>query len=329
MPPGTDGPPRIWFSRSSCSSSAWLCRSPSRSAWCGRMIEPIYWRTCSAAPRCCSPWACSWPDSLDSSFPRSGSWGCSSASLSCISPRRAPTSFFGLAGGGGWQAGCWRHTGRCSSGSRCLASGPVICRWREIFPPSSTAFSSVVTCGRTPGIPRGCSPLCRRCRRPCWAPSRGVASVGSIGRREDGRVVRGRSRGRRARFGLGSALPINKNLWTSSYVLFTAGVALQGLALCYWTIDVRGWSRWAGPLVVYGMNALAVFVASGLAAKSMGLIRVPRGESWTSLTAWLYETLFASWAGPLNGSLAFAVSYVLLWWCLMWLLHGRGIHIEI
>ena len=72
-----------------------------------------------------------------------------------------------------------------------------------------------------------------------------------------------------------------------------------------------------------------MFVASGLAAKSMGLIRVPRGESWTSLTAWLYETLFASWAGPLNGSLAFAVSYVLLWWCLMWLLHGRGIHIEI
>ena len=123
--------------------------------------------------------------------------------------------------------------------------------------------------------------------------------------------------------------PINKNLWTSSYVLFTAGVAFQGLAPCYWTIDVRRWTRWAEAFVVYGMNALAVFVASGLVAKSMALVRVPRGESWTSVTGWLYETAFASWAGPLNGSLAFAVSYVLLWWWLMWLLHRRGVHIKI
>ena len=122
--------------------------------------------------------------------------------------------------------------------------------------------------------------------------------------------------------------PINKGIWTSSYVVFTAGAALLLLGLLYWMIDVRLWRSWSKPMVVYGMNAIAVFVASGLVARIMGLWRVGGGEG-VPLKTWVYEHVFASWAGPLNGSLAFAVSYVMLWLGLIWILYLRRIFIKI
>jgi predicted acyltransferase len=125
----------------------------------------------------------------------------------------------------------------------------------------------------------------------------------------------------------GMVFPINKGIWTSSYVVFTAGAAALLLSLMFWVMEVRGKKGWAKPLIVYGMNAIAVFVASGLLARIMGIVRV--GAEAQSLKGWIYENLFASWAGPLNGSLAFALSYVLLWLGLMWLLHRRRVFIKI
>jgi predicted acyltransferase len=79
--------------------------------------------------------------------------------------------------------------------------------------------------------------------------------------------------------------------------------------------------------VVYGMNAIAVFVASGLLARIMGIVRV--GAEDISLKGWIYQNLFASWLGELNGSLGFAVSYILFWLALMWILYRRRIFIKI
>ncbi len=123
--------------------------------------------------------------------------------------------------------------------------------------------------------------------------------------------------------------PINKNLWTSSYVLFSSGAALACLALCYWLIDVRGHGKWAPPAVVFGVNAIAVFMLSGLVARLMIRIHVPADPDPITLKQWLYETLFASWASPTNASLAFALTYLLLWWALMALLYRRKIFIKI
>lgn len=125
----------------------------------------------------------------------------------------------------------------------------------------------------------------------------------------------------------GLVFPINKGIWTSSYVLLTAGAASVLLGFMFWLMEVRGWRGWARPLVVYGMNAIAVFVASGLLARVLGIIRV--GGEGVSLKGWIYEHLFASWAGSLNGSLAFALSYVLFWLVAMWLLYRRGIFIKV
>ena len=123
------------------------------------------------------------------------------------------------------------------------------------------------------------------------------------------------------------AFPINKALWTSSYVLFTSGAGLLLLGLFFWTMEVRGRRAWAKPFVVYGMNAIAVFVASGLVAKTIGLLGV--GSTGMSLQAWVYNEIFASWAGPLNGSLFFAMSYVLIWLAIMWILYKRRLFIKI
>jgi predicted acyltransferase len=124
--------------------------------------------------------------------------------------------------------------------------------------------------------------------------------------------------------------PINKALWTSSYVLLTAGMALELLALCYWLMDIKGYKRWAWPFVVFGSNALAVFFLTGLFAKLLGIIKFTGADNKpVSLQSVIYTNLFASWASPVNASLAFAVCFVLLWLGLMAILYRRGIFIKV
>src|SRR5919106_1679274 len=121
-----------------------------------------------------------------------------------------------------------------------------------------------------------------------------------------------------------SFFPINKALWTSSYVLFTGGLALQFLSFCYWLIDIQGYRRWARPFEVFGLNAIALYVGAGIMASLFGEIRI----SGDSLGSWIYKNLFASWASPINASLAFAIAFVLVWLGLMWILYRRKIFIK-
>ncbi len=124
--------------------------------------------------------------------------------------------------------------------------------------------------------------------------------------------------------------PINKALWTSSYVFFTGGMALQLLAFCYWLIDIKNVRAWTRPFVVFGVNAIVLFVGTGVMARLLGLIKVTGGDGTrTSLQGWIYQHLFLSWAQPINASLAFAIAFVLVWLGLMWILYWRRIVIKI
>ena len=126
-----------------------------------------------------------------------------------------------------------------------------------------------------------------------------------------------------------TVFPINKNLWTSSYVVFTAGTALLLLGTMYRAIDVRRWrGAWSKPLVACGMNSIAIFVASGMFAKTMGRIHVGGAEG-SSLYEWIFRNGFQSWAGDYNGSLALALAQVAFWLAIAWLLHKRRIYIRI
>lgn len=124
--------------------------------------------------------------------------------------------------------------------------------------------------------------------------------------------------------------PLNKSLWTSSYVVYTSGLALLTLGFCYYVIDIKGYKRWARPFVIFGVNALALFVFSGIMARVMGMIRIPAADEKTiSLQQWIFNNLFLSLAQPINASLAYAISFILLWLFLMWLLYRRRLFIKI
>ena len=124
--------------------------------------------------------------------------------------------------------------------------------------------------------------------------------------------------------------PINKALWTSSYVLFTGGIALQFLALCYWLIDIKGYRAWTKPFVIFGVNAIALFVGSGIMGRLLTLVKVPRADgSRVALKTFLHNNLFASWASPINASLFFAIAFILVWLFLMWLLYRKKIYIKV
>ncbi|MEG4628681.1 heparan-alpha-glucosaminide N-acetyltransferase domain-containing protein [Microcoleus sp. AR_TQ3_B6] len=126
----------------------------------------------------------------------------------------------------------------------------------------------------------------------------------------------------------GFLFPINKQLWTSSYVVFTAGWALLLLAACYETIEVRGW-QWGRPFEIMGLNAIFLFVASGIVARILLKTHIGSGETAPTTYTWIYENWFVPWAGPLNGSLAFAVTAVLFWWLILYGMYRRGWAIKI
>jgi predicted acyltransferase len=121
--------------------------------------------------------------------------------------------------------------------------------------------------------------------------------------------------------------PINKSLWTSSYVVFTAGLALIVLAACYWLIEVRAHRRWAIPFAVLGVNALVLFFLSTLVARLLSIIRV--GPERHSLQTVLFDRVFAPLASPVNASLAYAAAYVAVWWAIMWMLYRWNIRLRV
>lgn len=130
-----------------------------------------------------------------------------------------------------------------------------------------------------------------------------------------------------AGLGWGLSFPINKKIWTSSYVLLTAGLALHFLAMCLWLIDLRGRRAWAWPFVVLGSNAITIYVAASTCAKCLAVIRL--ADNKTTLKGWLYEHVCASLAGPLNGSLLYALVYVSLWLIPAIVLYRRRIFIKV
>ncbi|MGQ0714739.1 MAG: acyltransferase family protein [Gemmatimonadaceae bacterium] len=124
--------------------------------------------------------------------------------------------------------------------------------------------------------------------------------------------------------------PINKNLWTSSYVLFTAGMACVVVATCIWLIDANRVSGWTKPFVIYGMNPILAFVGSGMMARLMGsIITVERDGQSVSLQRAIYDAAFASWLAPMNASLLYALCFVLLWFGILAVLHRKRIFLKV
>lgn len=124
--------------------------------------------------------------------------------------------------------------------------------------------------------------------------------------------------------------PINKALWTSSFVLYAGGLATIGLALCYWLIDVQGYKKGTTPFVVYGVNAITVFFLSGLIPRilSMIMVTMPDGTPVNS-RIWMYETFYTPYFTPINASLAGAVTFILIWLLILWIMFKKDIIVKV
>lgn len=122
-------------------------------------------------------------------------------------------------------------------------------------------------------------------------------------------------------WGWGFWFPISKKLWTSSFVLLTGGLAMVALALCLLAFDVWGWRRLARPFEIVGINAIFVFVASGLVAQLLEIVEI----GGITAHSWLYGHLFTSWIADAKlASLGFALATVAFWWLILWGMSRRG-----
>ena len=129
--------------------------------------------------------------------------------------------------------------------------------------------------------------------------------------------------------GLNILIPINKQLWTPSYVFLTSGWACLILALFYWLMDIKKTNLWAKPFIVFGSNSLFLFFASGILVRTLFRIKIATEETTLSLYSWLYNSFFVPWAGELNGSLFFAITWIMLWLGVLWMFYVKKIFIKI
>ena len=128
----------------------------------------------------------------------------------------------------------------------------------------------------------------------------------------------------------GWVFPINKNLWTSSYVLFTAGMAAISLAAIMWIVehyDVRWWTK---PFVIFGVNPIVAFVGSGVMARLIyTLWKVEYEGKSQSIQSVIYQSLFLPWLPPRVASLAFALMFVLFWLGILTVMYRRNIILKV
>jgi predicted acyltransferase len=115
--------------------------------------------------------------------------------------------------------------------------------------------------------------------------------------------------------------PINKSLWTSSFVLYTGGAATIGLAMCYWFIDVLGYKKYTWLFAVFGVNAITAYILSGLLPHYIAKISFGHKS--------IYQLLFVPYFSPVNASLASAILSVVILWLVMWFFYARKIFIKI
>jgi predicted acyltransferase len=126
------------------------------------------------------------------------------------------------------------------------------------------------------------------------------------------------------------AFPINKSLWTSSYVLYTGGLAMQALAGFHWIIDILDRKSWIKPFLYFGVNAIFAFVASGFAAKILLRTKIAVGtEETESLWSYLFYHMYARWMDARFASLLFAVTLVALFYVVLRWMYHRKIFIKV
>jgi predicted acyltransferase len=127
----------------------------------------------------------------------------------------------------------------------------------------------------------------------------------------------------------GILYPLNKPLWTGSFVMFSAGCSVLLLALCFESAEVRKW-QWPGrPLKIMGRNSIFLFVATGIFSRIIYKTHIGNIQDNPLVSLWIYEHIFLPWANPVNASFAFSLSCLLIWWIILYFMYRLRFFITI
>lgn len=132
-----------------------------------------------------------------------------------------------------------------------------------------------------------------------------------------------------AGFLLSYGCPINKKIWSPTFVLVTCGLASGFLALLIWLIDVKGYKKWSVFFEAFGVNPLFMYVQGGVLGILFGCIRLPWGGDSISIHGMLYNKMLMPLFGDTGGSLAYALLFIAINWCIGYQLYKRKIYIKI
>ena len=123
--------------------------------------------------------------------------------------------------------------------------------------------------------------------------------------------------------------PINKQLWTSTFVLFSSGISILVFAFIYAIVDLRQSRWWTAPALAFGTNAILAFVLSSVITSSLDHIHVASDGAAISIHKWAYQHIFATWLAPIHASLVYAIVIVLLNLALVYPLYRKRIFLRI
>jgi predicted acyltransferase len=128
---------------------------------------------------------------------------------------------------------------------------------------------------------------------------------------------------------LSPSMPLIKKIWTPTFALFSAGVALLIFSALYFILDIKQWRRWSAPALIFGTNAILAFTLSGIITTLTDRIHITTSEGTRdTLHHWAYQHLFVTWLNPTNASLAYAIAIVALNLALIYPLYRKRIFLR-
>ncbi len=127
---------------------------------------------------------------------------------------------------------------------------------------------------------------------------------------------------------LSPAMPLIKKIWTSTFAIYSGGVALLTFSVFYFILDIKRWTRWSTPLLIFGTNAILAFALSNIITTLTDRIHITTAGATLTIHQWLNQILAAS-LSPIHASLVYALAVVLFNLALIYPLYHRRIFLRL
>ena len=125
------------------------------------------------------------------------------------------------------------------------------------------------------------------------------------------------------------AMPINKQLWTGSYVFVTCGSAINFLAVFYWFVDIKGFSKMTSPFIIFGSNAILAFFGSSLMARIFYFIKIPVDGESLSLKNYIFLNILSPVMGNYAAGVFYPIVYLILWFFILKFFYNKKIFLKV